>query len=71
MRAQVVAAPVSRFAATYSDSDDDSDDGNRVARSAKDRTWDAMARIVNAVANALKISDWGAVVDGACPLPRP
>jgi hypothetical protein len=61
-----VAAPVkavagpSRFAAYDSDSEE-SDDGNRVARSVKERTWDKLLSIIKVVHNNLKINNWVAL----------
>ncbi len=59
------AAPVSRFMAVESESE--SEDENRVVRSAKDKRWDALLSIIGSIRNHLRISDWVALQEGMLP----
>jgi translation initiation factor 3 subunit C len=59
--AKVVAA--SRFQAVESDSE--SDEGERVVRSAKDKQFEALGTIVDAIRNQLRIHNWVVLEDGA------
>ena len=52
-----IPSGMNRFAAYESDSDS-SDDGNRVARSAKERVYESLTSVIKALSNQLKISNW-------------
>ena len=57
-------AAASRFATVESDSS--SEDEGRVARSAKDRTYEGLLSAIKAINNQLKINNWVGVQEGAC-----
>jgi translation initiation factor 3 subunit C len=59
-KAEKEKAKVSRWA-TVSDSDDSSDEGERVVRSARDRAWDGMKTEVTKMRNYMKINDWNGI----------
>ena len=53
------AANASRWA-ELSESDSASE-GERVVRSAKDKAWDAMEKLVGKIKNSMKINDWNGI----------
>jgi translation initiation factor 3 subunit C len=46
------------------ESDSESEEENRVARSVKDRTWEGMQSIIKAINNSLKINSWVNLQEG-------
>jgi translation initiation factor 3 subunit C len=47
------------------ESDSESEEDNRVARSVKDRTWEGLQSIIKAINNSLKINSWVSLHEGA------
>jgi hypothetical protein len=46
------------------ESDSESEEENRVAKSVKDRTWEGLQAIIKAVNNHLKINSWVSLQEG-------
>ena len=61
-KAAVAARGAGRFAV---ESDSESEEENRVAKSVKDRTWEGLQTIIKAVNNHLKINSWVSLQEGA------
>lgn len=55
-------AQKSRFAAAESESE--SEDEGRIARSAKDRTFEGLQAAIKVIANHLKINNWVGIQEG-------
>ena len=62
-KAQVVSSskPANKWAV---ESESESEDENRVARSAKDRSFDVLQVIIKAINNQLKINNWVGLQEG-------
>jgi translation initiation factor 3 subunit C len=52
------------------ESDSESEEENRVARSVKDRTWEGMQAIIKAINNSLKINSWVSLQEGKAVMGR-
>ncbi len=59
----------SRWGNAQESDSSDSEDENRVARSAKDRTFDSLTSAIKVIANQIKINNWVGIQEGECRQP--